>query len=92
MFSEGSLRVDANISVNRVGDPLGVRTEIKNLGSIRSVVHSIEYEVQRQIKELEAGGEIINETRSFDAERKITVPMRDKEMKQVSFPIWCMDQ
>ena len=75
--------MDANISVNRIGEPLGVRTEIKNLGSIRSVVNSIEYEVERQIEELESGGEVVNETRSFDAERKVTVPMRDKEMKQV---------
>ncbi|CAG7726265.1 unnamed protein product [Allacma fusca] len=81
-MEEGSLRVDANISVNRIGEPLGVRTEIKNLSSIRSIVNSIEYEVVRQIDVLEKGGEVINETRSFDSSRKETVPMRDKEMKQ----------
>ena len=47
-MSEGALRVDANISVHRPGSPLGVRTEVKNLNSIRSMVNAIEYEVDRQ--------------------------------------------
>ena len=78
----GELRVDANISVRRPGDPLGVRTEVKNLNSVRSVAKSIEYEVARQIQVLESGGEVENETRSFDVFAKITMPMRDKEAKQ----------
>jgi len=56
---------------------------VKNLGSIRALVYAIEYEVERQIKVLKGGGTIVNETRSYDAETKSTMPMRDKEVKQV---------
>jgi len=86
-FSEGSLRVDANVSVNRKGQPWGVRTEVKNISSIRSLVNAIEYEVARQIRLLEAGDTVINETRSFDALKKETAAMRDKEVQQVAFKI-----
>ncbi|XP_069412812.1 glutamyl-tRNA(Gln) amidotransferase subunit B, mitochondrial isoform X3 [Ovis canadensis] len=65
-MAEGQLRVDANISVHRPGEPLGVRTEVKNLNSARFLARAIDYEIQRQINELENGGEILNETRSFD--------------------------
>ncbi|KAF4011945.1 hypothetical protein G4228_003013 [Cervus hanglu yarkandensis] len=65
-MAEGQLRVDANISVHRPGEPLGVRTEVKNLNSARFLAKAIDYEIQRQINELENGGEILNETRSFD--------------------------
>ncbi|XP_045687676.1 glutamyl-tRNA(Gln) amidotransferase subunit B, mitochondrial isoform X2 [Phyllostomus hastatus] len=65
-MAEGQLRVDANISVHRPGEPLGVRTEVKNLNSARFLAKAIDYEIQRQIRELENGGEILNETRSFD--------------------------
>ncbi|KAL5012233.1 hypothetical protein ScPMuIL_010784 [Solemya velum] len=78
-MAEGSLRVDANISVHKQGEPLGVRTEVKNLNSIRSVAKAIEFEIERQICELERGRSIANETRSFDPEAGETVPMRDKE-------------
>ncbi|XP_016066695.1 PREDICTED: glutamyl-tRNA(Gln) amidotransferase subunit B, mitochondrial [Miniopterus natalensis] len=81
-MAEGQLRVDANISVHRPGEPLGVRTEVKNLNSARFLAKAIDYEIQRQIKELENGGEILNETRSFDYKLGCTVPMRDKEGKQ----------
>ncbi|XP_035887789.1 glutamyl-tRNA(Gln) amidotransferase subunit B, mitochondrial isoform X2 [Phyllostomus discolor] len=80
--AEGQLRVDANISVHRPGEPLGVRTEVKNLNSARFLARAIDYEIQRQIRELENGGEILNETRSFDFKLGCTVPMRDKEGKQ----------
>uniref|UniRef100_A0AC11CAP5 Glutamyl-tRNA amidotransferase subunit B n=1 Tax=Ovis aries TaxID=9940 RepID=A0AC11CAP5_SHEEP len=80
--AEGQLRVDANISVHRPGEPLGVRTEVKNLNSARFLARAIDYEIQRQINELENGGEILNETRSFDYKLGCTVPMRDKEGKQ----------
>lgn len=79
MMEEGALRVDANISVHKKGQPLGVRTEVKNLNSIRSVQKAIDYEIERQIKVLEDGGKIINETRSFDVQKKQTVVMREKE-------------
>ncbi|KAM5230011.1 glutamyl-tRNA(Gln) amidotransferase subunit B, mitochondrial isoform 4-T4 [Hipposideros larvatus] len=80
--AEGQLRVDANISVHHPGEPLGVRTEVKNLNSARFLAKAIDYEIQRQINELENGGEILNETRSFDYKLGCTVPMRDKEGKQ----------
>ncbi|KAL1778310.1 hypothetical protein HispidOSU_029106 [Sigmodon hispidus] len=81
-MSEGQLRVDANISVHHPGEPLGVRTEVKNLNSLRFLARAIDYEIQRQITELENGGEILNETRSFDFKLGCTMPMRDKEGKQ----------
>ncbi|XP_032989819.1 glutamyl-tRNA(Gln) amidotransferase subunit B, mitochondrial [Rhinolophus ferrumequinum] len=81
-MAEGQLRVDANISVHHPGEPLGVRTEVKNLNSARFLAKAIDYEIQRQISELENGGEILNETRSFDYKLGCTVPMRDKEGKQ----------
>nr|XP_020010889.1 glutamyl-tRNA(Gln) amidotransferase subunit B, mitochondrial isoform X2 [Castor canadensis] len=81
-MSEGQLRVDANISVHHPGEPLGIRTEVKNLNSIRFLAKAIDYEIQRQISELENGGKIVNETRSFDYKLGCTVPMRDKEGKQ----------
>ncbi|TRY75252.1 hypothetical protein TCAL_10086 [Tigriopus californicus] len=81
-MEEGALRVDANISVNRPGEPLGVRTEVKNLNSIRSLANAIEFEVSRQIAVLESGGIVENETRSFNFSAKQTLPMRDKEAKQ----------
>ena len=82
-MERGELRVDANISVRKFGDTeLGVRTEVKNINSVRSVVRAVEYEVARQIHILEAGGRVENETRSFDYNDKVTVAMRDKEAKQ----------
>ena len=82
-MDRGELRVDANISVRRIGETeLGVRTEVKNINSVRSVAKAVEYEVARQIHILEAGGCVENETRSFDYNDKVTVAMRDKEAKQ----------
>ncbi|XP_046331753.1 glutamyl-tRNA(Gln) amidotransferase subunit B, mitochondrial-like isoform X5 [Haliotis rufescens] len=66
-MAEGSLRVDANISVHKPGQPLGVRSEVKNINSTRGVAKAINFEIKRHIKELEAGREIVNETRSFDS-------------------------
>ncbi|XP_029669271.1 glutamyl-tRNA(Gln) amidotransferase subunit B, mitochondrial [Formica exsecta] len=81
-MEEGALRVDANVSVNNRDDELGVRTEIKNIGSVRAVAAAIKYEINRQISILEAGNEIFNETRAWDAVNKITIPMREKEDKE----------
>ncbi|XP_037353461.1 glutamyl-tRNA(Gln) amidotransferase subunit B, mitochondrial [Talpa occidentalis] len=81
-MAEGQLRVDANISVHHPGEPLGVRTEVKNLNSAKFLAKAIDYEIQRQINELMNGGEILNETRSFDYKLGCTVSMRDKEGKQ----------
>ncbi|XP_060034954.1 glutamyl-tRNA(Gln) amidotransferase subunit B, mitochondrial isoform X2 [Erinaceus europaeus] len=81
-MAEGQLRVDANISVHHPGEPWGIRTEVKNLNSAKFLAKAIDYEIQRQINELESGGEILNETRSFDYKLGCTVSMRDKEGKQ----------
>uniref|UniRef100_A0A8D0HEX7 Glutamyl-tRNA(Gln) amidotransferase subunit B, mitochondrial n=1 Tax=Sphenodon punctatus TaxID=8508 RepID=A0A8D0HEX7_SPHPU len=80
--AEGQLRVDANISVHRPGEPYGVRTEVKNLNSARFLAKAIDYEIRRQTEELENGGSILNETRAFDYRLGRTIPMRDKEGKQ----------
>nr|CAH7716732.1 unnamed protein product [Callosobruchus chinensis] len=81
-MEEGALRVDANISIHKNGEPLGVRTEIKNIGSIRGVAAAVEYEIKRQIQVRNEGGIITNETRAWDAVNKTTVAMRDKEVAQ----------
>ncbi|KAK7865001.1 hypothetical protein R5R35_000026 [Gryllus longicercus] len=81
-MEEGALRVDANVSVHQPSEPLGTRTEIKNIGSIRGVANAIQFEIQRQINILNKGGVVINETRSWDPVYKQTLPMRDKEEKQ----------
>lgn len=81
-MEEGALRVDANVSINKEGHPLGTRTEIKNIASIRGVANAVQFEIQRQISIVSQGGVIENETRAWDALQKQTVPMRDKEVKQ----------
>ena len=78
-MEEGSLRCDANVSVRRPGEPLGTRTEIKNLNSFRFLGRAIDYEVQRQIASLESGGRITQETRLFDVNSGETRVMRSKE-------------
>jgi aspartyl-tRNA(Asn)/glutamyl-tRNA(Gln) amidotransferase subunit B len=78
-MEEGSLRCDCNVSVRRPGAPLGTRCEIKNVNSIRHVMLAIEYEARRQIRVLEEGGTIRQETRLFDAGRGVTRSMRSKE-------------
>ncbi len=78
-MEEGSLRCDANVSVRRPGDGLGTRTEIKNLNSMRFVGRAIDYEARRQIELIEAGEQIVQETRLFDPERGETRSMRSKE-------------
>src|SRR5690348_11854933 len=78
-MEEGSLRCDCNVSVRHPGEPYGTRCEIKNLNSIRYVMHAIEYEARRQIEIVEEGGTIAQQTRLFDAGRGVTRPMRSKE-------------
>lgn len=70
--------------MHQPGEPLGTRTEVKNIGSVRGVASAIKYEIDRQIDILEKGGNIANETRAWDAATKKTLPMRDKEQQQVS--------
>ncbi|VDM40028.1 unnamed protein product, partial [Toxocara canis] len=77
----GQLRVDANISLSTEGSPvLGVRTEVKNLNSLKAVYSAINYEISRQYEILKRGGEVLNETRTVD-DKGLTVPMREKEIE-----------
>ncbi len=78
-MEEGSIRCDANVSVRRPGEPLGTRTETKNLNSIRSLGRAIVFEAERQIAELEDGGTIVMETRHWDEERGVGASLRRKE-------------
>ncbi len=79
-MEEGSLRCDANISVRLKGaTQLGTRVEVKNLNSIRNIKKAIEFEISRLIDIVEAGGTIIQQTRSFDANNDTTFSIRDKE-------------
>jgi aspartyl-tRNA(Asn)/glutamyl-tRNA(Gln) amidotransferase subunit B len=79
-MEEGSLRCDANISVRLKGQKeFGVKVEVKNMNSIRNVQRAIEFEIDRQIKEVESGNVIYQETRGFDALKGVTVSMRSKE-------------
>ncbi len=79
-LEEGSFRCDANVSVRRRGtEKLGTRVELKNINSFRFVRQAIEYEIERQVKEIESGGKVLQETRLFDNEKGVTRPMRSKE-------------
>lgn len=79
-MEEGNLRADINVSLRPVGTKeLGTRTEMKNINSFKSLVEAIEYEIERQTEILEDGGHIIQETRTFDPARGITLSMRSKE-------------
>lgn len=78
-MEEGSMRADVNVSVRKPGQPLGTRTETKNVNSVRFVMAAIEHEANRQVDVLEAGGGIVQETRLFDPDRGVTRSMRSKE-------------
>ncbi len=78
-MEHGSFRCDANVSVRRPGAPLGTRTELKNLNTFKGVQRAIDYEVERQIDVLEAGGAVEQETRLWDDASGRTRAMRSKE-------------
>ncbi|HZA78192.1 MAG TPA: Asp-tRNA(Asn)/Glu-tRNA(Gln) amidotransferase subunit GatB [Acidimicrobiales bacterium] len=78
-MEEGSLRVDANVSVHRPGEPFGTRCEIKNLNSLRSLGRAIEYEARRQIELIEAGESVRQETRHWNEAEGRTGTLRTKE-------------
>jgi aspartyl-tRNA(Asn)/glutamyl-tRNA(Gln) amidotransferase subunit B len=78
-MEEGSMRIDANVSVRRAGEVLGTRCEIKNLNSLRSLQRAIEYEAERQIDLIGAGGVVRQETRHWDEVLGVTSTMRTKE-------------
>ncbi|MDS1028972.1 Asp-tRNA(Asn)/Glu-tRNA(Gln) amidotransferase subunit GatB [Bacillota bacterium LX-D] len=79
-MEEGSLRCDANISVRPKGtEKFGTKVEIKNMNSFRALQRAVEYEIERQIDLNEDGGKVIQETRSWDDTKGVTVSMRSKE-------------
>ena len=79
-MEKGTLRVDANVSVRRLGEPkFGAKAEVKNLNSFANVERAIEVERARQIATLEAGGRIAQETRLFNANTGTTKALRSKE-------------
>src|SRR6202011_5307726 len=79
-IEEGSLRCDANVSVRLRGqEKFGTKAEIKNVNSFRFIRDAIEYEIDRQIEAIEAGGKITQETRLYNANEGKTYSMRSKE-------------
>ena len=78
-MEEGSMRADVNVSVRRPGEEFGTRTETKNVNSVRFVMAVVEHEAKRQVKLLEEGGEVAQETRLFDPDKGVTRPLRSKE-------------
>jgi len=79
-MEKGSMRCDANVSIRRSSnDPLGTRCEIKNVNSIRNIIRAIEFEAARQVRLLENGEKVRQETRLFDANNGETRTMRLKE-------------
>ena len=82
-MQEGSLRADVNVSIMPKGSKkFGIRTEMKNMNSFRSIVRAIEYEVERQVEVIDNGGTIIQETLRWDDVSGKTFSMRDKENAQ----------
>ena len=79
-MAQGSLRCDANVSIRKKGDQeLGTRTEIKNINSFKFIEKAINFEIKRQIKILENGEKVTQETRLYDSSKDETRPMRSKE-------------
>ncbi len=79
-MQEGSFRCDANVSVRLMGEEkLGTRAELKNINSFRFLEKAINFEVERQIDVIESGGEVVQETRLYDANKDETRSMRSKE-------------
>lgn len=79
-MEEGNLRADINVSLRPEGsEALGTRTEMKNINSFKNLEDAINYEIERQTEVLEDGGHVVQETRTFDPARGITLSMRSKE-------------
>jgi len=79
-LEKGQFRCDVNVSLRPNGSSdFGNRTEVKNMSSFRFIMDAITYEIERQKDILDSGGEVEQETRLFDEEKKITVSMRSKE-------------
>jgi aspartyl-tRNA(Asn)/glutamyl-tRNA(Gln) amidotransferase subunit B len=97
-MEEGSLRADANVSINLPGKGLGRKVEIKNLNSSRFVKLALNYEIQRQGTALDAGKTVVQETRLWNENRDETLPMRQKEnahdyryFPEPDLPVFCPD-
>ncbi|HEY1857674.1 Asp-tRNA(Asn)/Glu-tRNA(Gln) amidotransferase subunit GatB [Acidocella sp.] len=78
-MEEGSMRADVNVSVRKAGEEFRTRCEIKNVNSVRFVMHAVEAEAQRQIAVWESGGVVEQETRLYDPAKGETRSMRSKE-------------
>jgi aspartyl-tRNA(Asn)/glutamyl-tRNA(Gln) amidotransferase subunit B len=79
-MEEGSMRVDANVSVRRAGTTeLGTKVEVKNMNSLRSLGHAIEFEIERQSAALDSGERVVQETRHWNEQDGRTYGMRSKE-------------
>ncbi len=78
-MEEGSMRADVNVSVRKAGEEFRTRCEIKNVNSVRFVMHAVETEAIRQIEVWESGGEVVQETRLYDPSKGETRSMRSKE-------------
>jgi len=79
-MEEGSMRVDANVSVRRRGETeLGTKAEIKNMNSFKALHDGLAYEIVRQVELIESGGSVVQETRHFDVTAKVTSSLRSKE-------------
>ena len=78
-MEEGSMRVDANVSVHEPGTPFGIRCEIKNLNSVRSLGRAIDYEARRQVDLLRSGERVVQQTRHWNEDDGRTHTLRSKE-------------
>ena len=81
-MEEGTMRCDANVSLQTPGGPPGTRTEVKNMNSIRSVERALAFEVSRQAEMLARGDAVAQETRHWDERRALTFGSRSKEEAQ----------
>jgi aspartyl-tRNA(Asn)/glutamyl-tRNA(Gln) amidotransferase subunit B len=98
-MEEGSLRADANVSINLSGQGLGKKVEIKNLNSSRFVRLGLNYEIRRQAEALDGGKAVVQETRLWNENRDETTPMRKKEnahdyryFPEPDLPVFCPDE
>ena len=79
-MAQGSMRCDVNVSIKKSGDKeLGTRAELKNINSFKFIEKAINYEIDRQIRVIESGDSVVQETRLYDSEKNETRSMRSKE-------------
>jgi aspartyl-tRNA(Asn)/glutamyl-tRNA(Gln) amidotransferase subunit B len=85
-MEKGHFRCDANVSVHRPGEPWGTRVEIKNLNSFRHVAQALAYEIGRQIREIEGGGRVVAETRTWRNDRTERLRLKEESADYRYFP------